>query len=434
MKTTQIINRFEEALATDSSLTLKYGALKIALYIADSGPRYTVCWYSGAQRQRFGTNSRENALEKITSLVGGIEVGPEKKLSVEKVQEYLEADTLLGGVNLSDVVAFYKSHVNQYRQPLELVCEDYLAANSDKSQRYRETLRHHTRSLCKAFPNVAISHITSGDLDRYLTETFPNPKTRKNHRGAICALFNFAQRKNYLPAGIHEANKTERPVVRVVEPCVISADDMRRVLECDDPKLVAFFAVAAFAGCRAAEVIRLKWKNVKDDSIVLPPEITKTNRRRIAELPPNLAEWLKPLRGEDNEYVTYPETSIVYRRTKNVFKNAGVTREANALRHTFVSCHLEMHCDPPRTAKTAGHSLAVLESSYLKLVSKREAEDWFSIAPPPDKSYKPVKIRRMSRKKFGKTWAEIAAARNATVKAAKRKTNQTEEKKPCLTN
>jgi hypothetical protein len=133
-----------------------------------------------------------------------------------------------------------------------------------------------------------------------------------------------------------------------------------------------------------------------------------------------LAEWLKPLRGEDEEHVTYPEISIVYRRSKNVFRKAGVTREANALRHTFVSCHLELHCDPPRTAKTAGHSLAVLESSYLKLVSKKEAEGWFSIVPSPDKIYKPVKIRRLSRKKFGKTWAEIAAARNATVKAAKK--------------
>jgi hypothetical protein len=166
----------------------------------------------------------------------------------------------------------------------------------------------------------------------------------------------------------------------------------------------------------------MKWKHVREDSIVLPPEITKTNRRRIADVPPNLAAWLKPLRGEPEEFVTYAESYKVYRRTLKLFRNTGITRDQNALRHTFVSCHLEKHCDPSKTAKNAGHSLAVLEAHYLKLVSKSDAEAWFNIFPTEDKKYIPV-VDRPTRPYLPgqKTWRTICAARNATVKGSKTK-------------
>lgn len=427
MEKEQILPRFELAILKKTPLSLKFGAAKIDLYISEPGGRthYTVCWYDGPARRRFGTTRPDSALEKIKALVGAAELGHEatSKISYSRVQEYVEADTVLQGVNLTDLVAFYKRHVQQYTASLEEVCKLYLESAKDKSERYKTTLLHYTSYLMNAFPGVAISSLRASDLDNYLIKTFPNPKTRLNHRGGLCSLFAFAQRKNFLPAGLTEAKKTERPTNKVVEPCTVSSQDMIKLLnECTDKKLVAFLTIGAFAGCRAAEIIRMKWRHVHEDSIVLPPEITKTNRRRIAEMPPNLVAWLKPLRGQPEEPVTYDFSRRVYRRVLTLAKRVGFKREPNALRHTFVSCHLEKHCDPSRTAKTAGHSLAVLEQHYLKLVSKADAEAWFNIFPSEDKKYVPVVDRPTRPYRPGqKTWRTICAARNATVKGSKTK-------------
>jgi integrase len=277
------------------------------------------------------------------------------------------------------------------------------------------------KKLRAAFPGMKIASITALMLDEYLVKTFPNPKTRMNHRGGVCSLFAFAQRKNLLPSGTTEAKKTERPTTTIVEPTVVSSQDMTKLLNnCSDKRIAAFLAISAFAGCRAAEISRMKWRHVQANCIVLPPEITKTKRRRIAEIPDNLAAWLAPLRGQPNESVTYSQTHKLYRRSKKLFKETGIPRDSNALRHSFVSCHLEKHCDPPRTSKTAGHSLAVLEQHYLKLISKAEAEEWFQILPQNNKTYRDVVERRVSPSLPGrKTWQQIAAARNATVKVVK---------------
>jgi integrase len=427
MNKIEIIEKFERAILKKTSVSLKLGAAKIHLYVSGgrNGETYfAVAWYEGAKRQRFGTTQGASALEKIKGLVTAAELGDQaaKKISYQRVQEFIEADTILQGVNLAELVAFYKSHVRtQSNATVEEVAALYIEAAKDKSLRYRQTLQHYMSRLCGAFKGVQISSIRATDLDEYLIRSFPNLKTRLNHRGAICSLFSFAERKNFLPAGSNEAKKTERPASKCVEPSVVSSDCMIKLLnECSDKRIAAFLVLQAFAGCRAAEVIRMQWRHIKEDSVVLPPEITKTNRRRVSEMPPNLIAWLAPMRGEADEFVTYPESFHVYRRSLRLFRKAGIKREGNALRHTFVSCHLEKHCDPPKTAKSAGHSLTVLEQHYLKLVSKKDADDWFNIFPPEGKTYAEPVVRRQRAYRPGqKTWRQIAAARNATVKMAK---------------
>jgi integrase len=431
MNKIEIIEKFERAILKKTPVSLQLGAAKIHLYISsvrDNETLFTVAWYEGAKRKRFGSTQGASALEKIKGLVTAAELGEQaaKKISYQRVQEFIEADTILQGVNLAELVAFYKSHKTQSSATVEEVAALYIEAAKDKSLRYRQTLQHYMSRLCGAFKGVQISSIRATDLDEYLLRSFPNLKTRLNHRGAICSLFSFAQRKNFLPAGSNEAKKTERPASKCVEPCVVSSDCMIKLLnECTDKRIAAFLVLQAFAGCRAAEVIRMRWRHIKEDTVVLPPEITKTNRRRVSEMPPNLVAWLAPIRGEADEFVTYPESFHVYRRSLQLFRKAGIKREGNALRHTFVSCHLEKHCDPPKTAKSAGHSLTVLEQHYLKLVSKKDAEDWFNIFPPEGKTYVEPVIRTQRPYLPGKkTWRQIAAARNATVKATKTKTQQ----------
>jgi integrase len=247
---------------------------------------------------------------------------------------------------------------------------------------HQRTITSHLKAFKKVFCG-SLASLRATELDQYLA-TIPNAKTRLNHRITLCALFKFAQRKSFLPHGMTEAEKTERPHVEHNEPDILSPDDLKKLLSlCPDVRTLTFLLIGAFAGCRAAEIARLRWEDVREDCIVLGSAKTKTRRRRVAELPENLRAWLKPLRGESKDLVTWPEDRdhLLHRKIVRMREQAGVAWTKNCLRHTFVSSHLELHRDPPRTSKTSGHSLAVLERDYLKLLSREEAAAWFNIWP-----------------------------------------------------
>lgn len=415
---TNSLQKIATAVKSRKSETIKIGAHKIQLYCGGSAARarFALCWYDGTKRERFESTNPETVVDYAENIIKAAEFGSQavQGLSVERVQEYLEADTLLDGVNIVELVKHYKEHVKTHTMMSQEIAELYLAAGSDNSSRHKDSVRLHLTKFCKAFKGP-ISSIKAPALDDYLTKNFKHPKTRLNHRITICSFFSFAERKGYIP--VNEAKKTERPKIKVVEPSVVSSQDMTALLEnCTSKRVAAFLAVSGFAGCRSSETQRLCWKDIREDGIFLHTHITKTKRRRIAEISANLAAWLKLLRGNPDDFITYPEEEFytLYEKIRALCKTTGLKRDKNALRHTFASCHLELHRDPPRTSKTAGHSLATLEKDYLKLVPYEEAERWFNIFPTTEKTFD-AEVTKPKRR-FKRLVAERNAAVNKTNK------------------
>lgn len=403
--------KLEQGLKTKKSVIIRIGGRRLAIYPEKIQDRWTICWHDGIKRQRKQVPGEAEVRGLVKKIVAAFEQGEKvvENLTAERMRDYVEADTTLRGVNLAQLVKFYQEHVANQSISVSQLCDLFLASRQENSPRHKSSIRLHLDKFSKTFRG-SISAVKATAIDEYLLKNFPGPKTRLNHRVSICSLFAFGQRKGYLPAGFTEAQKTERPKILVVEPCTVSSHDITKLLnECTNKRLTSFLVVSAFAGCRAAETQRLKWKDIRHDGVILGTTITKTGRRRIAEVSPNLLAWVELLRGEPEDFVTYPEGEFynLYANLHRLCKKAGVVREQNALRHTFVSCHLELHRDPPRTSKTAGHSLAMLETNYLKLVSREEAEAWFNIFPPEGKTYDPVVLRPKRRKK------NLAAERNA---------------------
>ena len=403
--------KLEQGLKTKKSVIIRIGGRRLAIYPEKIQDRWTICWHDGIKRQRKQVPDEAEVRGLVKKIVAAFEQGEKvvENLTAERMRDYVEADTTLRGVNLAQLVKFYQEHVANQSISVSQLCDLFLASRQENSPRHKSSIRLHLDKFSKTFRG-SISAVKATAIDEYLLKNFPGPKTRLNHRVSICSLFAFGQRKGYLPAGFTEAQKTERPKILVVEPCTVSSHDITKLLnECTNKRLTSFLVVSAFAGCRAAETQRLKWKDIRHDGVILGTTITKTGRRRIAEVSPNLLAWVELLRGEPEDFVTYPEGEFynLYANLHRLCKKAGVVREQNALRHTFVSCHLELHRDPPRTSKTAGHSLAMLETNYLKLVSREEAEAWFNIFPPEGKTYDPVVLRPKRRKK------NLPAERNA---------------------
>jgi len=412
--------KLEQGLKAKTSVVIRIGGRRLAIHPEKGRARWTICWHDGIKRQKKNVSDEAEVRGLVKRIVAAFEQGEKvvDNLSAERLSDYIDIDTTLRGVNLHELVAHYKSHVNQQSTPLLEVCERYRDSISDKSERHQNTVRLHLKKLCAAFKG-SIAGIKATNIDEYL-KSFPGAKTKKNHRVTICSVFAFAQRKGILPVGFTEAQKSERPTTLIVEPCVVSSVDMTKLLsECSNKRLASYIAIAAFAGVRSAEIQRLKWGDIRDEvddagfgAIVLGPRITKTNRRRIAEVSPNLKAWVDALRGEPDDFVTYPESQFytLYDNLDRLCKKLEIEKQQNAFRHTFVSCHLELHRDGPRTAKSAGHSLSMLETNYLKLVSRSEAEAWFNIFPPEGKTYDPVVLKPRKPKRRNK---DVVAERNA---------------------
>lgn len=381
------VAKIESAIREGVSVSVRVGERKIKVYKSGGvKPRFTVVWYSGRERKRFETTDPDTAFQKAKKVVEAFAASEETSsyanINHERIKEFLQADTLLDGVNLIELAKFYREHSQNQMISVSDACEAFEASIVDRSAKHKKSVKGHLKKFKETFSGP-IQKVTVAALDEYLL-TMPHPKTRKNHRGTICSVFKFAQRKGFLPHGQTVADRTESPRTEPADPPTLSPTDLEKLLNgCEDKKLKAFLAVGAFSGIRSAEIQRLRWKDIKDDCVILGSDKTKTKRRRLAEVAENLKMWLNDLRGKEDDLITYPEKkqSYLYKRLAKLCENQGVQWGHNSLRHTFVSAHLEIHKDPPRTCKTSGHSLETLLTSYLKLIPLDQAKAWFEIKP-----------------------------------------------------
>lgn len=282
-----------------------------------------------------------------------------------------------------ELAEFYReSHKSVTPISLCEIIAMFRASKARFSERHTDTLKQHLSALSKALGDVPLTSITVRQIDAHL-RTYNAPKTQQNHRISIVSLFNYARDKDYLPLGVPTAaERSDSASVGAAVPQILSFEEMQDLLTYSgDPRTTVWLVLGAFAGLRSAEILRLKWKNILPSGIVLDTHITKTKRRRIAEMNDTIWEWLHPLRGSDNQLISYENSSVLYYHIRDLCSRCGVVIPHNALRHSFVSYHLELHLDKARTAKTAGHSEEMLETIYLKLVSRVEAIRWFSLFP-----------------------------------------------------
>jgi integrase len=378
-----------EAISSGHGTTVKVGQNKVALYAKSNNGRsvWALCWYVGKKRHTKESSDPEVVLAKASEVLAAFEAGKiaVAALGEARLSEYVAADVALPGVSLMDLVAFYEKHNEGKSGSAKF--SDVMAAHrasilaKGKETRHINTVKNHYARLEKKFGQSPIGLVTVRDLDEYL-EGIPNLKTRLNHRISLISLFNFAKRKGQLPYDRPTAaEQTDRPKPAQKDVQVFTPEEAKTLLDASSGKLRVFLLLGMFAGIRTAEIHRLQWKYIPEDCVKLPSDITKTARRRVAEMPENLLRWLAPLRGKPEEHVTFRSPTYLYKLLKKLCKETGVQWKDNAPRHSFVSYHLELHRDPSRTSKAAGHSLRMLETVYLKLVSRKDAEAWFNVNP-----------------------------------------------------
>jgi integrase len=143
---------------------------------------------------------------------------------------------------------------------------------------------------------------------------------------------------------------------------------------------VPFFALSAFSGLRREEIIRLDWSEVKLDRnlIDLPFSKSKNRRRKLIEVTPNLADWLRSFVLEHGSVMPKKKLQLAF---ESAAKAAGIVPwPQNGLRHSFCSYAVALK-GFEWTAAQADHSVQMLRKHYWAVVDRETAERYWAIRP-----------------------------------------------------
>ena len=301
------------------------------------------------------------------------------------VAEFVEAHRILGKQSLVEAARFHAKHcqVNFPRKSLKEVTAEFLEDKKakGKSPRYLSDLKHRCERLAEAL-HIPVSEITTVHLEKFLMSLKLSSQSYMNYRRVIGTLLAFAKRRGYLPKDFDELERVEklRPDNGEIE--IFSPSEFGKLLGNAAAEFLPCLAVGGFAGLRSSEVERLSWEDIKLEErvIVVQKGKTKTGSRRLAPISENLLTWiaaLHPGRGPIWQFGHEP----FYDAQQETARAAGTKWKQNALRHSFISYRLALVQNEHQVALECGNSPSMIHKHYKQLVTKREAEQWFALAP-----------------------------------------------------
>ena len=154
-----------------------------------------------------------------------------------------------------------------------------------------------------------------------------------------------------------------------------------KLLEVASEETLPYWAIAIFAGLRAAEVERLHWADVdlEERTITVTAANAKTGSRRIVPMSENLAAWLNPYAGRTGRVCP----AGLRKRTESDRTRAELLDgwSENLCRHSFGSYRLAEIGDVGRVATEMGNSPGVVHKHYKALVKPRDEKAFWGIKP-----------------------------------------------------
>jgi integrase len=296
------------------------------------------------------------------------------------------------GKTINDAAGFYLDHLERVRRCKttvgELAAELLDAKRKDgRSEIYLNDLRNRLAVFCRDFGSQAVAAVSSREISNWLRGVNGSPKTRTNFRQNISVLFGYAADEGMID--VNPVLRVKKPKLVDKPPEIFPVDELNALLDAAStaaPEVLPMLAIGAFAGLRESEIKRLEWAevNLRRGYIEVTATKSKTAKRRIVRIQPNLAQWLAP-------YIPVTGTVVpanARKKLDGVRKAAGLHRwSKNGLRHSFASYRLAATNDAAAVAAELGHSTSqMLYSTYRELVLPEEAERYWKIAPADERN------------------------------------------------
>ncbi|MBM3840905.1 MAG: hypothetical protein FJ398_23715 [Verrucomicrobia bacterium] len=411
MKFPQVI-RHRKAEATIYGKSRRYPRYRLAYYVAGQRRLRTFAVFSEAKAEAerivrelaagsqaaglTGSQSRD-ALAALERLDAFRQATGKRVSLLAGISAFCEAATKLNGIALSEAVEGYLSTVASVkRKDISEAAEEFIESRRHKteardgkrpqlSRGYAYNVAMWLREFARTFPNTAVCDLTKELLNAYMGQhTEVSPKTRNERRNVVRMFLNWCVRQDYL--GRHhrllEADGMTREQADPEEIEFYSAKELRSLLENVGQDLRPIIALAALAGVRLQEAMRLTWEDIWRVSGHIEVSVTKskTRQRRLVTICHALDQWLAPYRACTGPlWIQHRHT--YHQLFDELRSSLKIPARRNGLRHGFCSYHFALHANENLTAVQAGNSPAMIHAHYKGLATKAEAEEWFNVAP-----------------------------------------------------
>ena len=391
-------------------IVVKRGSSVVKIYrdLKPTGTYYRVAYHIGGKRHRLHFNDLEKAIAegeaKAAQLsrgdVDAMQLSGKDRLvygrAVEAVKkhgvpldaaalEYSEARTILDGVGLVDAARFYARHHGRdiKRKAVADAVREMIEAKKigGVSDVYLNDLRYSLGVFADCFQCDLVS-LTPNDVRGFFDSIKLGARSFNNFLRTLKTFCRFAQERGWLSKEADLLGSVKRRKDKSEPVEILTPQEMAALLSHSTPEIAPCLALAAFAGLRSEEILRLEWADVtrRPGFIEVAAHKAKTAARRLVPVTENLAHWLTPSRPGDG--LVWPDTKAMFFKIRlSVAAQAGITWKPNILRHSFISYRLAEIQDVNRVALEAGNSPQMIFRHYRELATPEQAATWFAIAP-----------------------------------------------------
>jgi integrase len=252
------------------------------------------------------------------------------------------------------------------------------------SERHLYSLENRLSRFATHHAGRLLASFTFSDIEQWLNALPVGPQSMNHYKASLHSLFRYG-----VKIGATLANPVSgidsREVVRPPPPILTPEQLSTLLLACsNDGEMLAYFAVAAFAGLRRAEIEgRLRWEHInlrRGFITVVPAADTKVKNRRLVPICTALRDWLTPVAKSSGPLA--PTTNF-RKRFDTIRKAAGLLKkwDGNELRHSYATYRLAETQNAAQVALEIGNSPSTLQEHYNKWAEPEDAAKWFSVKP-----------------------------------------------------
>lgn len=248
--------------------------------------------------------------------------------------------------------------------------------------RYVKSLRLYLGAFARGREDTPLSDIKVETVELWFAGRNEAPSTQRGNFGRLCALFSFAERREWIVKS--PMRMMDRIRVDAKPPKILTVDQCQRLMEFvmyRHPRALAFISLALFGGIRPEELRKVSWASVGQGIVTVDAAASKVRRRRIVHLRENAVEWIEFARevGAMLPITLNGHVMILKRAAKHLGFTEGWPQDI--LRHTGASMWLAVSKDVGSVSKELGNSPAILLTNYQELVSSESALAFWAIRP-----------------------------------------------------
>jgi len=283
---------------------------------------------------------------------------------------------------VSDFIVRHDARTNSVT--FRTLFERFVESRKNRSATYLASLKYtlprfaglHDRNVCDISP---------ADVDQETDGM--TPAVRNAFLRSFRAAFNFGIKRGWLET--NPISKLDFSPIHRGEVVVLTPDETEALIrsaERNDPALLPYHALGLFAGIRPNELQRLDWQHIDlvEGHIEISAAVSKTGRRRIVDVEPNLSEWLNHYVANYGEAIgNVTPLANLRSRLRRIRKAAGLTQwTPDVARHSYASYWLSAHGDINKLTLFLGHASAgMLWKHYHRASKRRDAEIFWRIVP-----------------------------------------------------